>query len=142
MRLNILKVLCVVLLALPLLATTAGAIYLEGQAPPEGTDVRILAASSGLATGGMPDTADQGASTGGLMTSMLSPSFGYPTMSNLAIPNVPIPSMSSYSLPGYGASSIAPIAPTGYSNKLNTMNLQANMPKFKATRMFGAQSAV
>ena len=142
MRLNILKVLCVVLLALPLLATTAGAIYLEGQAPPEGTDVRILAASSGLATGAVPDTADQGASAGGLMTSMLSPNFGYRTMSNLAMPNVPIPSMSTGSMPGYDTANIAPIASTGYWDKLGTMNFKAGMPKFKATRMFGAQSAV
>lgn len=141
MRLNILKVLCVVLLVLPLLATSAGAIYMEGQAPPEGTDVRILAASSGLATGDVPDTAAQSASTGGMMISAMSPGFGYPSMSGLAMPDVPVPSMNGYPMPGYDTADIAPVATTGYWDKLGSMNFQASMPKFKPTRMFCAQSA-
>ena len=137
MRLNILKVLCVVLLTLPLLATTAGAIYMEGQAPSDDTDVRILAASSGLAGGDVPATTNEGTSTGGLMASMLSPSFGYPSMAGLAMPNVPVPSMSSYSMPGYNADAIAPVASTGPWDKLGSTNFQVGMPKFKPTRMFG-----
>ncbi len=138
MRLNILKVLCVVLLVLPLLATSAGAIYMEGQAPPEGTDVRILAASSGMTGGDVPEAAVPSTSTGGLMTPMQAQGFGYPSMAGLAIPNVPIPSMSSYSMPGYDAAGIAPITSTGPWDKLGSTNFKAGMPKFKPTRMFGA----
>lgn len=140
MRLHILRWLSVALLVLPLFAVPAGAIYVEGQAPSADTDVRILAASSGLADGSAPGTGNSAVSPGGLGTSVLPAGIGYPALQELKMPEVPAQYTHLQPLAQRKLEVPAILSPrSGYAS--DPEGFQVRMPAFKATRIFGQPKA-
>jgi hypothetical protein len=99
---------------LPLFAASAGAIYLEGQAPPDDTSVHILAASSGMAGGNEPVTAIPVDASEGDMVLLFHASFVYPAVETLELPKVPVLSASTDSMPDNRVGNLPWIASSRY----------------------------
>ncbi|WP_424357904.1 hypothetical protein [Methanocella sp. MCL-LM] len=132
MRLTKLIVLSVTIVAVSLFSMTAGAIYLEGQAPPDDTSPHILAASSGLAdSGGTSQVVTEG-SAGGLMSPMLPASFGYPTLSAAGMTDMRMPSAGFGTLWGCCTASETPAAAAAPWSKLSRPGFIAGMPSLKS----------
>ena len=136
---QVLKVLSVALLSLPLIAVSAGAIYLEGQAPPDDGQMHILAAESGLATDGAVPLDSAPAGDGDIIPiSAMAPS-AYtvsPAISSAMFSDVPtkliVPSALIKNCPGTSADLV--VGPTGpvmmpkFWDSINTDSLKVNIP--------------
>ena len=121
MRLTKLIVLSFTLVTVSLFSVTAGAIYLEGQAPPDDTSLHILAASSGLAGENEPGMAIPDESAEGWATSMLPASSGYPAMPAFSVPKVPTQTISLGSLQDFKAVVQPSIGSVGYMERLSSL---------------------
>lgn len=108
------KILGIVLLVSSLFTAPAGAIYLEGQAPPDDTSPYILAASSGLTDGNGPGTAIPAEVTNGDAVLLFHASFPYPAVEAMELPKVPVLSASIGSVPGNSVESLPWIASSRY----------------------------
>jgi hypothetical protein len=82
------KILGIVLLVSSLITAPAGAIYLEGQAPPDDTSPYILAASSGLTYGDGAGTVIPAEVANGNAVLLFHASFAYPAVEAVELPKV------------------------------------------------------
>lgn len=108
------KILGIVLLVLSLITAPAGAIYLEGQAPPDDTSPSVLAASSGPAEVGGPDAAIPADVAEGDVILLFHASFAYPDVEAMELPKVPVLSAGIGSGPGNSVKSLPWIASSRY----------------------------
>jgi hypothetical protein len=137
---QVLRVLSIALLILPLIATAAGAIYVEGQAPPDDGQMHILAAEDGLSTNdAVPlDSAPADGSDIIPISAMEPSGYTVPPMASSAMPftdlqaQLIIPSLSITNNPGVSTELVVghiepPMIP-GYWDNVDMDSLKTNMP--------------
>lgn len=138
--LQVLKVLSIALLILPLIATSAGAIYIEGQAPPDDGQMHILAAEDSPGTDGAVPIDSAPVGDGDILPiSAIEPSeYTVPPMASHGISftdlqaQLIIPTLSITNNPGVSIETVvshieSPMIP-GYWDHIDMGSLKTNMP--------------
>ncbi len=137
---QVLRVLSIALLIIPLIATAAGAMYVEGQATPDDGQMHIMSENVGLSTNdGVPLGSAPVDGSGIIPISAMEPS-GY-TVPPMATPAMPftdlpaqliIPSLSITNNPGVSTGlavgHIEPPMIPGYWDNVDMDSLKTNMP--------------
>ncbi|WP_148266611.1 hypothetical protein [Methanocella arvoryzae] len=108
-----------------MIAAQAGAIYLEGQAPPDDTSPHILAASSGPAESNGPATAIPEELSQGDAVVLFHARFPYLDVRAMDLPKVPTQTMDMGSLSGLATVGRPSIGPAGYGEGLSSLKFPA-----------------